>query len=105
MFDTYFIAACIKDRACLYKIDDYIDAWHEGKAGAGMELYEFLGMTLTEYAMWIERPEILYFIIDAHLSGKSIQEVIFDAEHRATNNVQEAIQIHDWLIATHRLAA
>ena len=105
MFDTYFIATCIKDRVCICKIDDYIDAWHEGKAGIGKELYEFLGMTPIEYAMWVERPEILQFIIDAHLLGKPIQEVIHDAEHQATNNAQEAIQIHDWLIATHRLAA
>jgi len=105
MFDTDFITACVKGRAHLQKIDDYIDAWHEGKAGASQELHEFLGMAAAEYAMWIERPEILPFIVDAHRFGKSVQEVILDAERQPADSPHDATQLHDWLIATHRLAA
>lgn len=105
MFDMDFITACVKDRAHLRKIDDYIDTWHAGKAGAGRELHEFLGMAAAEYAMWVERPEILPFIVDARRFGKSVQEVILDAERQPANSAHDAAQLHDWLIATHRLAA
>lgn len=109
MFEIDFITACVKGRAHLRKMDDYIDAWHEGKAGQNMELHEFLGMSAAEYALWVERPEVLPFIVIARRSGKSVQEVILEAEHqplaaRATD-ANEARQLHDWLLATHRLAA
>lgn len=100
-----FITACVNDHAHLRKIDDYIDAWHQGKSGVGQELHEFLGMAAAEYAMWIERPEILPFIVEARRSGKSVQEVILDAARQPANSTHEAAQLHDWLIATRRLAA
>lgn len=109
MFDTDFITACVKGRAHLRKIDDYIDAWHEGKAGIDQELHEFLGMTGEEYALWVERPEVLPFIVIAHRSGKSVQDVVLEAEQQPmaarAASTSEARQLHDWLVATHRLAA
>lgn len=105
MFDMDFITACVKGHAGLRTIDDYIDAWHAGKAGVGQELHEFLGMAAAEYAMWVERPEILPFIVDARRFGKSVQEVILDAERQPANGARDAAQLHDWLISTHRLAA
>ncbi|MDP1652588.1 MAG: hypothetical protein Q8L56_07685 [Rhodocyclaceae bacterium] len=90
-------------------MDDYIDAWHEGKVGLNMELHEFLGMSAAEYALWVERPEVLPFIVIARRTGKSVQDVILEAEHQPlaarAANAAEARQLHDWLLATHRLAA
>ncbi|MFA6312778.1 MAG: hypothetical protein WCV99_20765 [Sterolibacterium sp.] len=109
MFDTDFITACVKGRAHLRKIDDYIDAWHDGRAGVGKELHEFLGMTEEEYALWVERPEVLPFVVIAHRTSKSVQDVVLEAEHQPmaarAASVSEARQLHDWLLATHRLAA
>jgi hypothetical protein len=109
MSDMDFVTACVKGRSYLQKIDDYIDMWHDGKAGADRELHDFLGMTPEEYALWVERPEVLPFIIIAHRSGKSVQDVILEAEHQPmaarAADLDEARQLHDWLVATHRLAA
>lgn len=109
MSDMDFVTACVKGRSHLGKIDDYIDAWHEGKAGLDQELDEFLGMTPEEYALWVERPEVLPFIIIAHRVGKSVQDVILEVEHQPmaarAADADEARQLHDWLLATHRLAA
>lgn len=109
MFDTDFITACVNGRSHLRKIDDYIDAWHEGKAGQNLELHEFLGMTAEEYAIWVERPEVLSFIVIAHRLHKPVAEVIVEAEHQPmaarAASASEARQLHDWLLATHRLAA
>jgi len=38
-------------------IDDFIDSWHEN-SGA-QELFEYLGMTKEEYALWLRDPEML----------------------------------------------
>lgn len=109
MFDIDFITACAKGRSHLRKIDDYVDAWHEGKAGQDEALHEFLGMSEGEYTLWVERPEVLPFIVIARRSGKSVQEVILETEHQPmaarAANATEARQLHDWLLATHRLAA
>lgn len=109
MFEMDFIAACVKGHAHLGKIDDYIDAWHDGTAGGEQELHEFLGMSRQEYALWVERPEVLPFIVIAHRSGKSVEDVIVEAERQPmaarAANATEARQLHDWLLATHRLAA
>lgn len=109
MFDMDFITACVKGRCHLRKIDDYVDAWHEGKAGQDEALHEFLGMSEEEYALWVERPEVLPFIVIARRSGQTVQEIILEAEHQPmaarAANAAEARQLHDWLLATHRLAA
>ena len=105
MFEIDFITACIQGKTYLQKIDDYIDAWHEGKAGEKQELNEFLGMSVEEYALWIERPEVLPFIVIAHRSGKSVQEAIIEAEQQPmaarAADLGEARQLHDWLVSTH----
>jgi hypothetical protein len=109
MFEIDFISACVKGRAHLGKIDDYIDAWHEGKAGANLELHELLGMSTDEYALWVERPEVLPFVVIARRTGKSVQDIILEAEHQPmaarASSAAESRQLHDWLLATHRLAA
>ncbi len=45
-------------------IDDFVETWHTGDGGT--ELWEFLGMTWEEYALWVERPVSLPFILAAH---------------------------------------
>lgn len=45
------------------RIDDHIHTWHE-TAGLDMQLYEYLGMTLEEYAGWVERKLSLQDIIE-----------------------------------------
>lgn len=41
-------------------IDDFIDIWHESESDD--ELYEFLGMSLDQYKLFVERPEIKHHI-------------------------------------------
>lgn len=45
-------------------IDEHIQAWHEGDSRESLPLY--LGMEPAEYARWIEDPEQLEAIIEAH---------------------------------------
>ncbi|MDX9625921.1 hypothetical protein [Pseudomonas fragariae (ex Marin et al. 2024)] len=46
-------------------IEQFIADWHEGRAGAGMELHAYLGMTWEEYRQWLEAPATLPALLDA----------------------------------------
>lgn len=59
-----FIENCINGDALIYEIDDYIDSWHN--SDSSLELHEFLGMSLKEYALYLEDESYLPCIITAH---------------------------------------
>jgi len=61
-----FIKLCLAGDVLENEIDDFVDSWHDGKAGKNQELYEFLGMSWKEYSMWAIKPSILAFILSAH---------------------------------------
>ena len=58
-------------------IDDYVDSWH-ATAGAG-EIYEFLGFSEEEYALWLRDPDVLPHIARARVEGKALAAVIDSA--------------------------
>ncbi len=95
-----FIDLCIKGDAFDFEIDDYVEMWHDGKAGQDQELNEFLGMNLNEYSLWATKPSILPFIIKAHKNnstldaGQNFEQLAMAA--RAKNSL-EAKKIENWL--------
>ena len=44
-------------------IDDYVDRWHDG--GTGLMLWEYLGMTRSEYGRWVADADKLEAILVA----------------------------------------
>jgi len=40
-------------------IHRFVEDWHEGREGAGMELHEYLGMSWKEYGVWVATPAAL----------------------------------------------
>ena len=71
---TTFIDKCIAGSASPSEIDDYVDVWHE--SDSGLELHEFLGMTLEEYYDWMLNPARLRAIISAHKSDRVSQDSV-----------------------------
>lgn len=65
---TTFIEKCLNGDVLYEDIDDYIDIWHESDSDD--ELFEFLGMTREEYAIWVKNPDTLPQIIANHQSVK-----------------------------------
>lgn len=61
---TTFIEKCLNGDVLCDDIDDYIDIWHESDSED--ELFEFLGMTREEYALWVKDPDALPQIIANH---------------------------------------
>lgn len=58
----------------LRDIDDFISKWHDGNYDC--TLAEFLGMTDTEYAYFVEAPYSLPFIIMCHKHGLNTEEYL-----------------------------
>ena len=57
-----FVDRCLAGEALLEEIDDYVDRWH-ASGGSGQSLAAYLGFTPDEYALWVEQPQALNYVI------------------------------------------
>ncbi len=55
-------------------IDDYVDLWHE--RCDDQQIYEFLGLTRDEYALWLRDPDVLPHIARARRENQPLAKVI-----------------------------
>lgn len=107
---TTFVDECLAGHALATDADDWVDAWHEAPDDSPIShisLSEYLGMSEDEYALWVERPEALRFIIAARKTGTSpatAEELggVVAAAARAQNDA-EAVGVIHWLKETGRL--
>lgn len=107
---TTFIDKVLSGHAFHTDIDDWVDTWHDAPQGshiASMALHEYLGMEPDEYALWVERPAALRFIIAAHKAHTStaiaeMMSQVVAAAARADDDA-EAASVVQWLQQTGRL--
>ncbi len=94
-----FIELCLQGDRLLEEIDDYVDAWHDDSTG--IALHKFLGMTRSEYNLWVVDPDVLPFILDAHRSGEDAADLIeqFNALPMAAraDSSEKARELARWL--------
>ncbi len=69
-----YIELCLEGMADLTEIDEYIEKWHS--SDTEVPIYEYLGMNREEYALWVERPESIRFILFSKQYGFSLQDAI-----------------------------
>ncbi|MBC9745565.1 hypothetical protein B1F73_03245 [Pseudomonas syringae] len=50
-------------------IHRFVEDWHEGHDGGGIELHEYLGMSWEEYGVWVATPAALSFILAPRKRG------------------------------------
>lgn len=79
-----FIEDCINGNAKLSEANDYIDQWHESKTD--LPIYEFLGMTTTEYELFVKDEKYLETIFTAHKENKDIEHVLQDEAKNYTKS-------------------
>ncbi|KFE50289.1 hypothetical protein [Pseudomonas syringae] len=63
-----FLDLCLNGEVQQHDIDSFIEHWHAGLAGVGLELHEHLGFTWDEYLVWATTPSALESILDARRS-------------------------------------
>ena len=64
-----FITSCLNGEVLVEDIDDFVEAWHEGREGANQELHEYLGMSWEEYSIW-PRPHQFYLSLFLHVTSE-----------------------------------
>ena len=87
MGEKGFVAACLEHRAEPAQIDDFVDLWHHSETDE--TLSEFLGMTPDEYALWVERPESLGYILWAHARGVTVEQSL---EQNSGGDAEQLLQ-------------
>lgn len=93
-----FINNLIAGDALLREVDDYIHSWHE--SDSKVSLHEYLGMTRSEYALFVENNDYLSFIVKAHKNNLKIEKILeeeyLSLAARAENSTK-ANKILTWL--------
>jgi len=74
---------------------------HLGTLDQGKSVYDFLGMTRQEYALWVAEPSVLPTIIGAHAQHKNLDEIFKESKEDApstfTSPAPRAKELVDWL--------
>ena len=100
-----FLFKCLDGQVDLEDIDDFIDAWHNGDSEE--ELYEYLGLTRDEYALYVEKPITLPYIIMSHKFRVPIETALEFQENLAlaarAKDADEAHKVLEWLKKTRRI--
>lgn len=95
-----FIELCLKGHVLADEIDDFVQDWHDGKAGAEQDLHDYLGMSWGEYSVWATNPSMLSYILSARKHGISFEEELardrYALAARASSPL-EAKRIMEWL--------
>ena len=86
-------------------LDDFIDRWHESEDGR--PIHQYLGFTRDEYALWVEQPEALKFILFSKKFGADTQETLnWNEAHLVaarSNSQNDAKLLTRWLKKTGRI--
>lgn len=49
------------------EIGRFVEDWHEGRAGTGLDLHDYLGLSWDEYQRWATTPSALPLILATHV--------------------------------------
>jgi len=92
-----FISDCINGDALLSEIDDYVDQWHE--SNSEFEIHEYLGMSIKEYALYVEDDSYLAIIVTAKREKTNIDEIINTHLSMAarSNDQSKSERLERWL--------
>lgn len=73
MYEKNFINDCLYGETDIEDIDEYVEAWHQGKSN--IELSDYLGMTQDEYEVWIKEDDsVLRDILRCRVDGIAFGE-------------------------------
>jgi hypothetical protein len=108
MSESTFVAQCLEGEATLDDIEDFVEAWHEGDDPR--ELHEYLGLSWDEYALSVERPHALRFVLFSKKHDVPLTDVLerYDVGAAAepvaarAQNQAEAREVLAWLKKTGR---
>jgi hypothetical protein len=83
-------------------IDDWVDEWHDG--ADTRPLHESLGFTEDEYALWVEQPSVLAFLLQSRKYHIRLQDVVEMNEAHLSSSRQDTERLIAYLRRTGRVA-
>ncbi|MFI6776669.1 hypothetical protein [Nocardia sp. NPDC050412] len=105
-----FVDAVLAGEALLEDIDDWVDRWHDADGqpqGQSMTLSSYLGMTKSEYALWVEQDDALRFVIAAHRYQTPVTDLLISRNDYAlaarAQDAAAAEKVLQWLVTTGRI--
>lgn len=72
-----FIEKCVAGEVLLEEIDDFVEKWHS--SDSDLPLHKFLGMTKSEYSLWVADSAVLPFIVTAHKTSQDVGDLLDEA--------------------------
>ena len=96
-----FIELCLKGNALLEEVDDYVDYWHNSSENVGLR--NFLGMSKSEYSLWLNDPDVLPYVIYSRREERPFVQVVNDNYYSEARLAARSDQSHkirllkDWL--------
>jgi hypothetical protein len=94
-----FVEKCLSREVGYDDIDDFIDQWHQ--APQGKSVYDFLGMTRQEYALWVTEASVLPTIISIRAQNKNLDEIFKESGYEVPgSSAPSAKELVDWLKAS-----
>ena len=69
-----FLKLCLRGNTAPDAIDRFVDRWHDTRGA--LPLHEYLGMTKEEYALWVQVPDALSYILVARRRGVSLRKIV-----------------------------
>lgn len=94
-----FIEKCLSGEVLFDDIDDFVDEWHDGDSK--LSLYQFLGMTESEYSLWVADPEVLPFVVNAHRKGGNVANLLEQLKTlpmaARSDGPKKAARLMEWL--------
>lgn len=91
-----FIQECLRGDVPKEEIDQFVEAWHQGREGADVMLHEYLGMEWSEYQLWSTTPSVLPFVLTAHKNGTSLQEELNRDRPAIASGAPSVVKRHKW---------
>lgn len=83
-------------------IDDFVGAWHRSGPEETRELHDYLGLTATEYELWLYAPGLLPALATARHTGNALtagvaQYVTALNDDPATRDGTATFRLTNWL--------
>jgi len=105
-----FVDACLAGDAFEHDVDQWVAQWHDAaptSSVASITLDDFLGMTDQEYALWVEQPSALRFILAARWRGRDVNDLLTSPDEYAlaarAESPSDARKVLQWLVETGRV--
>ena len=101
-----FVELCLNCDAIPEVIDDFVGHWHAGE-GADQSIHDYLGMSLDDYSLWVEKPSALNLILYRHAKRVTLREAIEAAGNFSIATRAESPEVAEdilrWLKSTGRI--